>query len=713
MRNTTRLQQVQGGRQVKQSDSSSAFAFILKNANGQDINLDGQTAEIVLYTLDSKLYWQTQATVKDVTVEFTLPGNLVDRDYILEITVGGYVFPSDENIVIRVNKGFAKYMGVIEAYAIRKETREIIKEEAQNATANIAKELDYSQLKGDKGDPGDKGDKGDPLRYEDLSQEQKEELRGKQGDKGDAFTYEDFTEEQLKDLKGEKGDAFTYDDFTADQLQKLKGEKGDAFTYEDFTEEQLEKLKGDRGDSIEVKETTEDEVGNILVTFTDDKQITIPKGNKGDRGEPLKYEDLTEEQKFELKGKDGTMSFEDLTEEQRATLKGDKGDPFEFEDLSEEQKEQMRGPKGEPFTYDDFTQEQLEALKGEQGASITITETSEDEVGNIVIKFSNDTEVTIPRGKALTYDDLTKEQKAELKGEKGDSFTYNDFTPEQLEKLKGKEGKSFTFEDLTPEQKTELKGEKGDPIKIVEAKTVSNGNSYVLFDDGTKLVIRQGEKGDPGEQGGDGENGSLIYSNPISDYSVIRPHIDYFVNSSGEFGPVTMVDSEKGYLAHKSRIKLKGDKGDSITIKEIKNDEDSRETTVNFSDGKSLTIPWGQKGADGTVSFDKLTNAQRKQLNTTFDITRFNTIVYQATGKKVLTDSVADWQKIPSGYYFLTPNVIQGQPIDYGLLRIISWETQFDIILEHMPDGSIYRKSGNHNGFSDWIKIVDAPHTSI
>lgn len=389
MRNTTRLQQVQGGRQVKQSDSASAFAFILKNANGQDINLNGQTAEIVLYTLDSKLYWQTQATVKDAIVEFTLPGNLVDRDYILEITVGGYVFPSDENIVIRVNKGFAEYMGVIEAYAVRRTTREIIKEEAQNATANIAKELDYSQLKGDKGDRGPKGDKGDPLRYEDLTLEQKKELKGEQGDKGDAFTYEDFTEEQLKDLKGEKGDAFTYEDFTPEQLEKLKGEKGNAFTYDDFTEEQLQKLKGDRGDSIEVKETSEDEVGNILVTFTDNTQITIPKGNKGDKGDPLKYEDLTEDQKAELKGKDGTMSFEDLTEDQRATLKGDKGDAFTFDDLSEEQKEQLRGPKGEAFTYEDFTQEQLEALKGEKGDK-------------------------------LTFNDLTEDDKAELKGDKGE-----------------------------------------------------------------------------------------------------------------------------------------------------------------------------------------------------------------------------------------------------------------------------------------------------
>lgn len=532
MRNTTRLQQVQGGRQVKQSDSSSAFAFILKNANGQDINLNGETAEIVLYTLDSKLYWQTQATVKDATVEFTLPGNLVDRDYILEITVGGYVFPSDENIIIRVNKGFAKYMGVIEAYAIRKETREIIKEEAQNATANIAKELDYSQLK---------------------------------GEKGDAFRYEDFTEEQLKDLKGEKGDAFTYDDFTQEQLEKLKGDKGDAFTYDDFTPEQLEKLKGEKGDSIEVKETSEDEIGNILVTFTDDTQITIPKGAKGDKGDALKYEDLTESQKAELKGKDGTMSFEDITEEQRATLKGDKGDAFTFDDLTEEQKEQLRGPKGEPFTFEDLTDEQIESLKGKQGASVTIEETSEDELGNVVVKFSDDTEVIIPRGKALTYDDLTKEQKEELKGEKGDKLT---------------------FDDLTEDDKAELKGEKGEDAPNYQGSTYITIEDEVISLDADKYISDKEEaiksyidkyQTDTTYTAGDGLQ--------LNDDTL---NIDDTIARKTDLENITLSPEQKLEL-----------KGESVKISNIKSNLKDKESTISFSDGNSLSIPWGKDGAIG------------------------------------------------------------------------------------------------------------------
>ena len=61
-------------------------------------------------------------------------------------------------------------------------------------------------------------------------------------------------------------------------------------------------------------------------------------GAQGPKGEPFRFDDLTEAQKLELKGE-----------------KGDKGE------------QGIPGPKGEPFKYTDFTEEQLAALKGERG----------------------------------------------------------------------------------------------------------------------------------------------------------------------------------------------------------------------------------------------------------------------------------------------------------------------------------------------------------
>ena len=380
------------------------------------------------------------------------------------------------------------------------------------------------------------------------------------------------------------------------------------------------------------------------------------------------------------------------------------------DELSEEDKALIRGPKGEkgdPFTADDFTASQWLDLKGDTGdvgpqgkpgESIKIAGTFEDEESNAtVVKFTNGQSISIPWGQ---------------KGERGKQGPPG---------IPGKDGQP---------------GPKGEPIKIVEAKTVSNGNSYVLFDDGTKLVIRQGEPGPQGPPGPDGKDGvdgkpgvqgkqgkigpngkdgDKIYSQKNDAIANARPGIDWYIDDKGTIGRIQSIDKKNNTISMISNtvVNLRGEagkNGSSVSIKSITPNSEREETTISFSDGKTLTIPWGQKGADGTVEFDKLTATQKQQLNTTFDIERFYTVLARVLGKKQLRDNVEDWKKIPSGYYFVTPNVIQGQPIDYGIMRILSWETQFDIILEHMPNGSIYRKSGNHNGLGEWIKIVDSPH---
>ena len=57
------------------------------------------------------------------------------------------------------------------------------------------------------------------------------------------------------------------------------------------------------------------------------------------------------------KGQDGTMSFEELTEEQKASLKGDKGDqgPRGVQGIQGEKGE--KGDKGDALTYEDLTDE--------------------------------------------------------------------------------------------------------------------------------------------------------------------------------------------------------------------------------------------------------------------------------------------------------------------------------------------------------------------
>ena len=77
---------------------------------------------------------------------------------------------------------------------------------------------------------------------------------------------------------------------------------------------------------------------------------------KGERGEPFRYEDFTEEQLAALTGPVGPQ--------------GAKGDPFQYSDFTAEQLAALtgpQGPKGDTFTYADFTPEQLAALTGPRG----------------------------------------------------------------------------------------------------------------------------------------------------------------------------------------------------------------------------------------------------------------------------------------------------------------------------------------------------------
>lgn len=125
---------------------------------------------------------------------------------------------------------------------------------------NVKDATQIIKLQGPKGEPGPKGKdgvqgpKGEPLRFDDLTEAQKLELKGEKGDKGE------------QGIPGPKGEPFKYSDFTSEQLELLKGPKGDIgengepgpkgepFKYTDFTEEQLSDLKGERGEKGETGE---------------------------------------------------------------------------------------------------------------------------------------------------------------------------------------------------------------------------------------------------------------------------------------------------------------------------------------------------------------------------------------------------------------------------------------------------------------------------
>ena len=99
--NTTNLAQFDGGCIIKQGDISSTFGFVLLDEDYRAVSsLDGEVA-VVSLTMD-KYQWKKKVTVTNSSVNFNLDAILPVGKYRLEISAGGYIFPSDKATHIKI-----------------------------------------------------------------------------------------------------------------------------------------------------------------------------------------------------------------------------------------------------------------------------------------------------------------------------------------------------------------------------------------------------------------------------------------------------------------------------------------------------------------------------------------------------------------------------------------------------------------------------------
>ena len=99
--NMTNLAQFDGGCLIKQGDISSTFGYELLDENLQAIpSLNGQEALVTLTLGNSQ--WSRRVTVENQSVGFSITDILPTGTYRLEITVDGYVFPSDRGTHIKI-----------------------------------------------------------------------------------------------------------------------------------------------------------------------------------------------------------------------------------------------------------------------------------------------------------------------------------------------------------------------------------------------------------------------------------------------------------------------------------------------------------------------------------------------------------------------------------------------------------------------------------
>lgn len=148
-----------------------------------------------------------------------------------------------------------------------------------------------------------------------------------------------LSEEELDLIKGEDGKPFTFEDLTEEQKESLRGlpgppgndgedgKDGKSLTFEDLTDEQKLELKADTP-SVKLSNYNEDK--DLFEIFYDNGDyVSIDFSKLKIRNNKVNFEDLTEEQKEALRGLPGP--------------KGDDGDfKFNFKNLNEEQKEFLK-----------------------------------------------------------------------------------------------------------------------------------------------------------------------------------------------------------------------------------------------------------------------------------------------------------------------------------------------------------------------------------
>ena len=107
--NSLNLKQIDGGNIIKQADSGSMFKFELLDENHKKFEEQlGDTATVILKK-DTVAVFKKIVTVVDNCVAFNLDKILEVGDYILEIIVGSYVFPSNNRLKISVESTYGDY----------------------------------------------------------------------------------------------------------------------------------------------------------------------------------------------------------------------------------------------------------------------------------------------------------------------------------------------------------------------------------------------------------------------------------------------------------------------------------------------------------------------------------------------------------------------------------------------------------------------------
>ena len=107
--NSLNLKQIDGGNIIKQADSGSMFKFELLDENYKKFEEQLDDTATVILKQGAVAVFKKIVAVTDNCVAFNLDKILEVGDYILEIIVGEYVFPSNNRLKISVESTYGDY----------------------------------------------------------------------------------------------------------------------------------------------------------------------------------------------------------------------------------------------------------------------------------------------------------------------------------------------------------------------------------------------------------------------------------------------------------------------------------------------------------------------------------------------------------------------------------------------------------------------------
>ncbi len=343
------------------------------------------------------------------------------------------------------------------------------------------------------------------------------------------------------------------------------------------------------------------------------------------------------------------LHFEDLTDEQKLEIKGD---PFTFEDFTDEQ---LQSIKGDPFTFEDFTEEQLNGLKGADGVSPTVSTSKSGRTTTVtVVDASGNHDFDILDGITPTanvsktgdtatitiHDDESGVTTATVKdgfspiiaSSKDGLKTTISITDINGTKTAELYDATMSFDNLTEEQKRSLKGDDGlsPTIEISKSDKVTTVTIHDVSGDHT-FDIHDGEDGVIGQDGKDGEDGFSPTVTASKSGSVTTLTIQ---NAVGDPITVLIQDGENGAtftpqmdgtvlnwsndkeLPNPDAVDLKGDPGVDGVSPTVTVSKEGLTTTLTFTGATGSTTATIEDGVyKGTVRNEMTSENEDVTLN--------------------------------------------------------------------------------------------------